>query len=154
MSICTNVDSYLERLFLRSDLDALVAIEKQAGEASWSRRTLATFEQRIQHDLRVIVSKANESIPIGFYAFEYRDQDLYIANIAVAKQWRRKGVASFALDCLAVKARRLDYDQIVLDVQEENLAAQLLYKSAGYRAVQICRKHYGNQDGYRMIKVL
>jgi ribosomal protein S18 acetylase RimI-like enzyme len=50
--------------------------------------------------------------------------------------------------------RSLQYKRIALDVQEENLAAQLLYRKAGFRVVRICRLHYHSQDGYAMVKEL
>jgi ribosomal protein S18 acetylase RimI-like enzyme len=41
-----------------------------------------------------------------------------------------------------------------LHVQERNLAAQLLYRKMGYRAVEILNNVYEDQDAYRMVKRL
>lgn len=149
-----SVQSLIDRPYRTSDLDSLVEIEKQAGDAKWSRKIIIQCIKQLERDTRIIVSGENESEPVGFYAVEHGDQTLYICNIAVPKNWRRKGVASFCLDSIEAMARSLKYTQIALDVQEENLAAQLLYKKAGYKAVEICRRHYGSQDGYHMVKEL
>jgi ribosomal protein S18 acetylase RimI-like enzyme len=82
------------------------------------------------------------------------EQELYLANIAVAPDWRRRGVGRFTLERVEALARRLGCARITLDVQERNLAAQLLYRAMGFLAVQIKHGHYGSQDGYRMQKEL
>jgi ribosomal protein S18 acetylase RimI-like enzyme len=45
---------------------------------------------------------------------------------------------------------------IHLEVGESNLAAQLLYKKAGYRATRILRNHYPTleEDAYEMVRMI
>ena len=47
-----------------------------------------------------------------------------------------------------------DVVEIYLEVEERNLPAQLLYRKAGYRAVQILRNFYPQlgEDAYRMVR--
>jgi ribosomal-protein-alanine N-acetyltransferase len=49
-----------------------------------------------------------------------------------------------------------DVAEIYLEVEERNLPAQLLYRKAGYRAVQILRNFYPqlSEDAYRMVRRL
>lgn len=44
--------------------------------------------------------------------------------------------------------------EIYLEVEESNLAAQLLYRKLGYRAVEILRNFYASlhEDGYKMVR--
>jgi ribosomal protein S18 acetylase RimI-like enzyme len=44
--------------------------------------------------------------------------------------------------------------RVELEVHESNLAAQLLYRRSGYRAVEILRGYYGSEDAYRMTKAV
>lgn len=145
---------FVVRPYDEGDLDALDRIERLAGDACWSRSELEFFASRLDVDVQVVTAVYAISHPVGFYAVEHGDQTLYVANIAVAPEWRRRGIGSFALDSLTEMATSLRYRCIALDVQEENLAAQLLYRKAGFRVVRIRRMHYYRQDGYHMVKEL
>lgn len=140
------------RLFNEEDLDELDRIEQLSGEASWSRTELELFAGRLDVDVRVITPREAPECPVGFFAVEHGDETLYLANLAVHPEWRRKGIATLALDAVVEMGRSLQYQWVALDVQEENLVAQFLYRSAGFRAVRLCREHYAGQDGYHMVK--
>lgn len=150
----TVMTGFEERPFRASDLDALERIEKQAGAARWDRRTLEYMAERFELDTRVILPDASSRIPIGFYVVEHGDEILYLCNLAVDPEWRRQGAAGFALQEVEVMGRDLNYRQIALDVQEENLPAQLLYRKHGYRVSHIVPGLYDRQDGFHMIKSL
>lgn len=143
-----------ERPYRAGDLDALERIENQAGAARWDRRTLEYMSERFELDTRVIFRDASSQMPIGFYVVEHGDETLYLCNLAVALEWRRQGVAGFALQEVEGMGRQLNYRQIALDVQEENLPAQLLYRKHGYRVSHIVPGLYHRQDGYHMTKSL
>lgn len=142
------------RLFSEEDLDELNRIEQLSGEASWSRTELELFASRLDVDVRVITPREALERPVAFFAVEHGDETLYLANLAVHPDWRRKGIATLALEAVAEMGRSLQYQRIALDVQEENLAAQFLYRATGFRAVRLCREHYAGQDGYHMVKEL
>ena len=151
--LCQQV--FVERPFVLEDAGALVEIEKQSGNASWSRRELLSYAHRLDSDIRVLENASEESgHPIAFYAVVHGDTTLYISNLAVASQWRRRGVGLATLQAAIDLGRDLNYRKVALDVQEENLAAQLLYRKAGFYVVKILRDHYreefASQDGYRM----
>jgi ribosomal protein S18 acetylase RimI-like enzyme len=145
---------FAERAFRDEDLDALEKIERAAGDARWTRRQLEYAAGSLEIDTRVITTAGEPGQPIAFYVVEHGDETLYLCNLAVATEWRRRGVAVFALEAAAEMGRSLGYAGIALHVQEENLPAQLLYRKAGFRATSIQRKFYGGQDGYHMEKDL
>jgi len=143
-----------ERSYQPEDLGALVQIEKEAGDAGWSRIELEFFAEHLFVDTRVVTPIEAPDTPIGFYVVEHGEETLYLCNIAVAADWRRRGVASFALEAATELARSINYEELALDVQELNLGAQLLYRKAGFRAIGIRRGYYTGQDGYHMVKRL
>lgn len=81
---------------------------------------------------------------------------IHINSIKVHPNYRRKGVA---LECLKFVERFADNKKctrVHLEVQERNLAAQLLFKKAGYKATRILRNRFSatNEDGYMMVRHL
>lgn len=141
-----------EIAFDRRYLDALEQIEKEAGNAQWSRHQLQSVSEYFTIDTRLITSPDSFNQPIAFYSVEHGENTLYLRNIAVAADWRRCGVGMFALSAAERLGKQLSYHKLALDVQEENLPAQLLYRKAGYKVVSIKPGHYQYQDGYHMEK--
>ncbi len=129
-------------------------IEADAGKTAWTR---ATFQQLLASKdmrFRVITTSEAPGIPIAFFVVQKNVDAVYLANLAVAPEWRRKSVATLALKRIADWSRRRGLRRIELHVQEENLPAQLLYKKNGFLAVDILHGHYPGQDGYAMRKDL
>ena len=77
-------------------------------------------------------------------------------NLAVHPGARRRGIASECLQFAERLARKRGSLRIVLEVRETNLAAQLLYRKAGYRVTLILRNYYSaaREDAYHMERAL
>lgn len=129
-------------------------IEADAGKAAWTRAMFQQFLERKNMRFRVITTVAAPQTPIAFYVVQVKGDAAYLANLAVALEWRRKSVATLALEKVTDWSRQRGFRRIELHVQEENLAAQLLYKKNGFMAVDIIHRHYRGQDGYAMRKEL
>jgi ribosomal-protein-alanine N-acetyltransferase len=147
-------DRFLEREFQPNDLEALLAIEAQAGSPAWTRPVFKRFLAHKSTRARVVSAGATPETPIAFYVVQVENDEVYLANLAVARSWRRQAVATFALENLTSWSRQRGLSRISLHVQEDNLGAQLLYKENGFRAVRIIHEHFGRQDGYFMRKDL
>jgi ribosomal-protein-alanine N-acetyltransferase len=89
---------------------------------------------------------------VGFFLVLLARDHLHLANLAVAQEERRKGIATLALQKIEKIAWAYGLPRIELEVRETNLAAQLLYRQSGYRAVDIVRSYYSDQDAYKMTK--
>ena len=145
---------FTERECRTGDIDALLLIEAEAGKAAWTRADMQRFMKHKGTRFRVITTVSAPETPIGFHVVQGHGAAAYLANIGVASGWRRRGVATFALENIAKWCRRRGLRRITLHVQEENLGAQLFYKARGFRVVGIVHGHYGGQDGYAMHKDL
>ncbi len=64
------------------------------------------------------------------------DRHLYISNLAVAQGFRRQGVATALLRSCEQVARQWHIDELHLHVMADNIAAQALYRQAGFRVAQ------------------
>lgn len=89
---------------------------------------------------------------VGFFLVRREGDQLHVLNLAVAPEERRKGIATFALRKIENIAWAYGLPRVELEVRETNLPAQLLYRQSGYRAVDILRSYYPDQDAYKMTK--
>ena len=133
------------------DLQEVLRIEQECFPSAW---TSTEFQRFLAMDgVRAFVV-AYRRLTCGFCVIELESQRLRVLNLAVDPVFRRRGVALFLLGKIEALAKAQGRSRIELEVRETNLAAQLLYRKAGYRAVEILREHYGNEDGYLMRREL
>lgn len=64
------------------------------------------------------------------------DRHVYVSNLAVGQGFRRQGIASALLQSCEQLAQQWRIYELRLHVMEDNLAAQALYRKAGFRVVQ------------------
>ena len=131
------------------DLDALMEIERASFPSAWTREMLLGFIQRDDSDCRVLEV---EGRIVAFFLVLYVPDGLHMANLAVHPEFHRRGLALRALAVIDQLAGERGAERVSLEVLEANLAAQVRYRKAGYRAVKILSNYYGSQDGYRMVK--
>ena len=137
------------RWMIRRDMPEVLAIENESFEFPWCEEDfLRCLRQRncigmvAEHDERVV----------GFMIYELHKSRLHILNFAVARdsaaappalRWCRKLIGKLS------GQRR---NRILLEVRETNLAAQLFFRSVGFRAVSVLRDFYEDtpEDAYLM----
>ena len=137
------------RWMIRRDMPEVLRIEHDSFEFNWTEDDfLACLRQRncigmvAEHDNRVV----------GFMIYELHKTRLHILNFAVAPAYRRLAVGAQMIEKLINKLSQQRRQEIVLEVRETNLAAQLFYQSQGFRAVRVLRNHYADsaEDAYVM----
>ena len=131
------------------DRAAVLRIESVSFPDAWPAET---FDQ-----LDAQANASGHVVPLGseclaFFIVVRERNYLHLANLAVAPEARRRGLGEFCLQAIEKIAWAYGLPRVELEVRETNLAAQLLYRHCGYRAVEILRSHYGDQDAYRMTK--
>jgi ribosomal protein S18 acetylase RimI-like enzyme len=94
-----------------------------------------------------------QGIIIGFliYQLDRDTQEVIIKTIAVAPGWQRHGVGQSMVQALDRKLSQ-GYERISAMVPECNLSLQLMLRSAGFRAMRVLRRWYGDEDAYLMQK--
>ncbi len=137
------------RKLTRRDLETVMTIESSSHPNAWPRKV---FWNYLKSPMTRAVMLEVDKAPRAFTIASVEGLSCHLLNIAVAPEWRRKGLATAAIDDLENYARQKTLVEIYFEVRESNLPAQMLYKKLGYSAVDILRGHYGNDDGYRMRK--
>lgn len=137
------------RWMIRRDMPEVLRIENDSFEFNWSEEDfLACLRQR--NCIGMVAE--HEGHVVGFMIYELHKTSLHILNFAVAPQFRRTGVGAQMIEKLINKLSQQRRQEIVLEVRETNLAAQLFYHTQGFRAVRVLRNHYADsaEDAYVM----
>ena len=80
---------------------------------------------------------------VGYIVYKrMKIRELWLLNLAVHPDHRRRGVARRLIEALKEKLRPERRTRIVEKVRETNLAAQLFFRSQGFRAVGVERRAF------------
>lgn len=138
----------LVRWMVSDDIGLLPGLARDGDFPQW---TCEDFRENLRSvDTIGKVAEINERV-VGFLMYRLDDEnaEVIIENFAVARAWRRHGIATCLLGSLARKLLQ-GYTRIVALVPDSNLPAQLLLRGCGFRAMQVLRRSYGDNDAYRM----
>jgi ribosomal-protein-alanine N-acetyltransferase len=134
---------------IRRDMLEVLAIEQEAFEFPWSEDDFARCLR--QRNCIGMVAEMSDSI-VAFSVYELHRTRLHVLNFAVLRSHRRLGVGTQMMAKLTAKLAPDRRNRIVLEVRETNLAAQLFFRSLGFRAVSVLRDFYQDtaEDAYLM----
>lgn len=131
------------KVFTSENVDAknLHIIEKECFSTPWSEESFKNAAST-----RFYVYSENET-PIGYVGIYSVLDEGYITNIAVKKDYRKKGVGSALLKDLIEKEKDLSF--ISLEVRKSNTAAIRLYEKFGFVLEGERKAFYSNprEDG-------
>jgi len=125
-------------------------IERACFDHVWSEEDfLCCLRQR---NCIGMVAEQDHNI-VGFMIYELHKLTLRILNFAVDPSVQRSGIGSRMIERLVDKLSQQRRREIVLEVRETNLNAQLFFRSQGFRAMGVLREHYDDtaEDAYSMI---
>ena len=122
------------------DLDALEDIERLSYPSPWSR---SMFAAELQKPGAVAVGAYRESGALVGYAIVSRYVDAWhVMNIAVAPEFRRRGIAKTLLEKLFEATETDPRQGYTLEVRVSNADAIRLYERLGFEARGIRRGYY------------
>jgi len=135
------------------DLDAVLAIERQAFAEPWPRRFFEQELARPQPAWAVVAEQAGRVA--GYLVAWMVNDEVHLGNLAVATPYRRRGVGQALLDHLISGAARRGAGAIALEVRVGNRVAIALYARNRFRPAGLRRGYYhGREDALVMIREL
>ena len=137
------------RWMIRRDMPEVLEIEKQSFEFPWSEEDFIRCLR--QRNCIGMVAEYDERV-VGSMIYELHKTRLHILNFSVHDDHRRRGVGKAMVDKLISKLSFQRRNRILLEIRETNLAAQLFFRDAGFRAVSVLRDFYDDttEDAYLM----
>lgn len=145
----------VERVTTPAGLDGVLEIEEAAFNnpttREWYERELARPEVCF-----IYVLRTPEHPCAAFCAFWRIADQAHINNLAVRPELRGRGLGLQMLEAVIDEARRLGAESLALEVRRSNVAAQRLYKRAGFRENGVRKSYYTQpvEDALLLIKTL
>ena len=132
------------RCMTRSDIADVLEIENESFEFAWSEEDFIGC--LLDQNCIGMVAEHNNLV-VGYMVYELDKAKLLILNLAVSKQFQRRGIGSQMVAKLIGRRNR-----VVLETRETNLPAQLFFRENGFRAAQQCKGFYDDspEDAYLM----
>ncbi len=137
------------RWLIRRDMAEVLDIERTCFEHTWTEEDyLCCLRQR---NCIGMVAESDHQI-VGVMIYELHKSRLRILNFAVPPWCQRLGVGTQMVRRLVDKLSWQRRQEILLELRESNLAAQLFFRSQGFRAIAVLRRHYDDtaEDAYVM----
>ena len=137
------------RWMIRRDMQEVLDIEQGSFEFAWSEEDFIRCLR--QRNCIGMVSEYDERV-VGFMVYELHKTRLHILNFAVHPDFHRRGAGRQMAAKLIGKLSSGRRTRILLEVRETNLAAQIFFRSLGFRAISVLRDFYDDttEDAYLM----
>ena len=129
----------LRRLELH-DLSAIETIERASYPTPWSRSMFAG--ELAKPSSLSLGAFAPEGELVGYLIISRYVDAWHVMNVAVAPDWRRRGIASLLLESLFRATASDDRRGYTLEVRVSNVGAIRLYERLGFRGRGIRRAYY------------
>lgn len=142
----------------KADIDQILAIEEHAFERPWSRTSF--LEELSRQDAFHYVVKSHSSCDhgqlIAYIFFRLIADEIHLLKIAVAPNWRRRGVAFEILEKCFLLASGKGAAVAFLEVRTSNISAISLYQKLGFQTVGKRPNYYSGarEDALVMMKNL
>jgi ribosomal-protein-alanine N-acetyltransferase len=121
------------------DLEEVVGIERETFPNPWS---FNAFLYELKRPFSMLWVATLAGSVIGYAVVVEYTESLHLANIAVKKEYRRRGIGTSLLQVVEREARRLGYKRVTLEVRKSNVGAQKFYRRNGFHLVRVQKGYY------------
>ncbi len=138
------------RWMIRRDMEEVLAIERASFGAPWSDED---FVRALRQQATIgMVVEGREGEVAGYVIYWLQKRGIWLLNLAVHPQQRRRGLGRAIVDKLRTKLTAQRRRYLWADPSERNLAAHLFLAACGLRAICVVPGRYGgHRDAYRFV---
>lgn len=139
------------RWMIRRDMNEVRAIEFNSFEYPWLHDDFVkVLQQRnvigMVAEEAASATKCKSGRIAGFFVYELHETRLHILDIAVAPEFRRRGVGRQIIEKLLGKLSSQRRVRITVEIRETNTAAHLFFQAMGFKAVTVLKSYYDDVD--------
>ena len=140
------------RAWEEKDIEAIAEIEKQSFSDPWTAEML---KDALRFPVYHTFLAEEDGQICGYGCLIVLFEDAELANVAVAPDFRKKGVGKLLMESMHEKAKALGAERMLLEVRVSNQPAIGLYEKYGYSRYGKREKYYADgEDAYLMTKTL
>lgn len=130
-----------------SDLESVLKIEGQAFNKQSGEDFINCINRSEVYGYFVLVENGEV---VGYYGISSIADDGELLSIAISSERRGRGYASMLMRSSILQAGLKGSKKIFLEVNENNIIAQNLYKKFGFKAISRREKYYGKDSAIVM----
>lgn len=137
----------------KSHIDGIMEIENESFAIPWSR---SSIEKELKNNFAIYAVATENNKVLGYGGMWHVVNEGHITNIAVHKDYRRKGIGQAIIEKLVEIAEEKEMIGLTLEVRKSNTPALELYKKNGFKLEGIRPEYYedNKEDAYIMWKYL
>ncbi len=121
------------------DIDRLEELEKLCFSMPWTKEQLIS---QLPDDMHVFLAADIGGETAGYVGMMHVVDEGYISNVAVAPEYRRRGIADALISALIARCEALALAFVTLEVRRGNAGAVALYKKHGFLPVGERKDYY------------
>jgi len=133
-----------------ADIESVLEIE-QESISSW---TYAQFLQELNNEFSLFLVAEYEGIIEGYIIAWKVADEIQLNNIAVRKNFKKKGIGTKLLSEISKNDSDLIYSSIFLEVKSRNSEAINFYIDNGFTKIGVRKNYYNDDDALLMEKKL
>jgi len=132
------------RALTGADVPAVAALERLVFADPWPE---SFFLSEIAHPLSHARLAEQDGVLAGYCLAWLGEGAGHLGNLAVAPEFRRRGIATALLAELLERAREQEVEKLTLEVRVSNFPAQWFYRAHAFRLAGLRRRYYrDNQE--------
>jgi tRNA threonylcarbamoyl adenosine modification protein YeaZ/ribosomal-protein-alanine acetyltransferase len=127
------------RTLTPADVHEVAEIERRVFADPWPE---SFFLSEIEHPLSHAMLAEQDGTVAGYCMAWLGEGAGHLGNLAVAPEFRRRGIAAALLEELLTRARAMGVEHLALEVRVTNFPAQWFYRARGFRLAGLRRRYY------------
>lgn len=120
-------------------LDEVVLLEQECFAHPWSRQSI---ESELTNENSVFLTAIDDNRVVGYIGMNVVVDEGYIFNVAVDKNYRKRGIGSALIGELVTFSKKNNLCFLTLEVRESNENARSLYSKFGFIKVGERKDYY------------
>lgn len=121
------------RWMIKRDMEEVCLTENETFITPWKEEDFTRLLKR--RDYIGMVAELNGRI-VAHTVYQLRQNRLVIRNLTVSPHHRREGIGRAIMDKLKAKLSPIRKPNLIIEVREENLQAQLFLRSQGFKWIK------------------